>query len=365
MTLPAVNNAIGNAAASGFSSTLLRWHRRHGRHDLPWQGAVGPYRIWVAEIMLQQTQVATVIPYFQRFVCSFPDIATLAAAPLDTVLEHWTGLGYYARARNLHRAAGVLERDHGGSIPRELDQLLTLPGIGRSTAGAILSFAFGQRQPVLDGNVKRVLARCFAVAGDSGMAPVNRKLWQLAGMILPSTGRRTASHNQAMMDLGAGVCTRTSPACGRCPLATRCYARALGRVQAYPGRRRRLTRPLRQTMLLLLIDPVGRVLLEQRPAAGIWGGLWSLPECPVDTSVREWCQKTYGVSGTVLAPWPSVRHGFTHFVLEIQPQPVRVSARATGGMQSDQRLWYKPGTMPGRGLAAPVKRLLQQLENLV
>jgi A/G-specific adenine glycosylase len=343
-----------------FSQKLLRWYYRHGRHELPWQGSADPYRIWVSEIMLQQTQVQMVIPYYERFMASFVDVQSLAAAPIDRVLDHWTGLGYYARARNLHHAAKIIVDGYGGSFPEEFDQVVSLPGVGPSTAGAILAFAFGQRQPILDGNVKRVLARYHLIAGYPGNAKVTRQLWALSEDATPH--QDVAAYTQAIMDLGSMICTRRSPRCSDCPLAPHCAALASGDVERYPGPRPSRTRERRSTVMIMLRDTDGRVLLERRPARGVWGGLWSFPECPEGQSVSRFCRDRFGVAVTAGQPWKIVRHGFTHFELEICPQLVRLTGNGETEVQGTELVWYKPGTEPGRGLAAPVRRLLTRLE---
>ena len=351
-----------NVRRGAFSRAVLRWYRVHGRHDLPWQADRDPYRIWVSEIMLQQTQVATVIPYYERFIRRFPDIASLAGAPIDAVLDCWTGLGYYARARNLHRAAHSIQRQHGGVFPRALLAVIALPGIGRSTAGAILSFADQQRHPVLDGNVRRVLARYFAVAGDPTRKATQNILWDRADLVLPRQGGRAADFNQAMMDMGALVCTRTRPDCGACPLEPGCLGYAMGNPLRFPGRPARRPRPARQTTMLILIDPGGRVLLERRPAPGIWGGLWSFPECPAKVMPQAWCRDVFGIPVRPLAPWAPIEQGFTHFTLTIWPQLLRVSG-ADSVKLGHRGSWIRPGAPGRRGLAAPVTRLLKQLDS--
>lgn len=260
------------------SPLLLPWYRRQGRHDLPWQQQTDPWRVWVSEIMLQQTQVTTVIPYFERFIQRFPNVEALAGASMDEVLGLWAGLGYYARARNLKRGAEQVVREHGGRIPEDIQQLQSLPGIGRSSAGAILSFACGQRHPILDGNAKRVLARCFAIAGWPGQAGVARRLWQLAEACTPQRGCR--EYNQAIMDLGALLCRRSRPRCAECPLVTLCQAARRGEQQRYPGRRVSRPLPLRRARFLILEREDGSILLVRRAPSGVWGGLWCLPEIP-------------------------------------------------------------------------------------
>ena len=346
---------------AGFNRAVLRWYRAHGRHGLPWQRDHDPYRIWVSEIMLQQTQVVTVIPYYERFILRFPDIARLARASIDTVLDHWTGLGYYARARNLHQAAKLIQHDHGGVFPDTFEAVIALPGIGRSSAGAILSFAYHRRHPVLDGNVRRVLARYFAIQGDPGQVATQQALWDRVSEVLPKTGVRAADFNQAMMDLGALLCTRTRPRCAKCPLARGCEGHASGVPERLPLRRPRRARPARQITMLILVDPAGRVLLERRPAKGIWGGLWSFPECPMGVDPGARCREVFGVASQPLAPLPPTRHGFTHFTLTIHPQLLRVGPSAGARIGSDSFHWIAPGVAPRRGLATPVKRLLKQL----
>lgn len=352
--------ARGPAGGDRISGRLLAWFDRHGRKDLPWQRAPSPYRVWVSEIMLQQTQVATVIPYYERFVARFPDVRALARAPLDEVLHHWSGLGYYARARHLHRAAQIVCDAHGGELPAERDALERLPGIGRSTAGAILALACGQRHPILDGNAKRVLCRYHGIEGWPGRTEVGQRLWALADAHTPR--RRVAAYTQAIMDLGATVCTRTRPACGRCPLAGGCRARAQGRERELPTPKRPPPRPLRRTQFVILRRGDGRVLLERRPPSGIWGGLWGFPECGADADVAEWCRAMLGLTPRTLRRLPVLRHGFTHFQLDIVPVRAEVEAGAAQHVREDgHRLWYGNGSAERLGLAAPVAELLARL----
>jgi A/G-specific adenine glycosylase len=339
----------------GFAAALLRWYDQSGRHDLPWQAERSPYRVWIAEIMLQQTQVATVIPYFQRFMARFPDVAALAAAPLDEVLHHWSGLGYYARARNLHRAARTIVMEHGGRFPATHAAVAALPGIGRSTAGAILAQALGQRHPILDGNVKRVLARVHAVPGWPGEAAVERQLWALAEQHTPAA--RVGDYTQAIMDLGATLCRRARPACEACPVAPGCAARARGRQADFPAPRPRRPRPRRHTRMLLLSDLDGAVLLERRPLQGVWGGLWCPPELGAEAA-GDWAARVLGVAVVTAPALPSVRHGFTHFELEIEPVPARIAAPAAALMEPDRWVWYNARTPAKLGLAAIVSRLI-------
>ena len=343
-----------------FAHSLLRWYRLHGRRGLPWLDDRDPYRIWVSEIMLQQTQVTTVVPYYQKFIERFPDARALAAASVDSVLGLWSGLGYYARARNLHRAAEIIATQHGGVFPDDYDQVLALPGIGRSTAAAILAFAHGQRRAILDGNVKRVLARYHAVEGWPGQSAVARRLWALAETHLPASDVR--AYTQAIMDLGAMVCRLKHPDCGVCPLTRDCQARMTQRVDLYPGRRPKKRRPRHSIVFIMIRDRVGRVLLEHRPPHGSWGGLWSFPEWPADVSLASWSKERFGTVVQFAAPWPRVRHGFTHFELDITPQPASAPRRLPVRMRGNGVLWYKPGAPFNGGLAGPVRALLQQME---
>jgi A/G-specific adenine glycosylase len=341
-----------------FAAAVLDWFERHGRKDLPWQRQPTPYRVWVSEIMLQQTQVAVVIPYFERFMARFPDLAALAAACEDEVLHLWSGLGYYARARNLHRAARVIAAEHGGVFPRDIAQVQALPGIGRSTAGAVLSLACGQHHAILDGNCKRVLARCFAVPGWPGSSPVLAELWRLAERLTPAAG--TARYNQAMMDLGATLCTRAAPACGRCPLAHGCRALAEGRVGDYPAPKPRRALPVRGTRMLLIRDPAGAVLLQRRPPAGIWGGLWTPPETAPDHDPRDWCRERLGAAVARLEMLPPRRHTFSHFHLDIQPLAVQLGDMPAAVADDDGLRWADPATPGALGLPAPIRRLLDE-----
>ncbi|MEO0998493.1 MAG: A/G-specific adenine glycosylase [Pseudomonadota bacterium] len=345
-----------------FAERLIGWYRLNGRHDLPWQRPRTPYRVWLSEIMLQQTQVATVIPYFERFVARFPDVAALARAPLDEVLHHWSGLGYYARARNLHAAARYVANDCGGEFPATLEGLSALPGVGRSTAGAILSLAFGRRAPILDGNVKRVLARYFAVPGWPGKTAVANTLWAHAEALTPDDG--VAEYTQAIMDLGATVCTRTQPGCGQCPFSGDCRAHLAGTETAYPGRKPKRDKPQRAVTMLLLAD--GRdVLLQRRPLSGIWGGLWGLPEFDAAAAIGVWCRDTLGTGVELDAPWPVLRHSFSHYDLDITPQPAALKGAARGAvMEADGRLWYNVDSPSEIGLAAPVATLLERFRKI-
>ena len=276
----------------GISKRLLTWYDRHGRKTLPWKRVRDPYRIWVSEIMLQQTQVTTVIPYFERFMARFPNVKTLARANSNDVLHLWTGLGYYARARNLHKAAKLTVQQHRGIFPRAFDAVTDLPGIGRSTAGAILALAYGQRHAILDGNVKRVLARYHAIGTPVNKRETEEQLWRLAARHTPRT--RVAAYTQAIMDLGATLCTRTKPDCARCPLRVTCRAYRLGAPQNFPMRRARPLAPVKSVSMLMIRDARQRVLLQRRPPVGIWGGLWGFPEFS-GSDAREWCRDLLGL----------------------------------------------------------------------
>jgi len=356
----AVEAAEQDAQTAGdFARRLLAWFDVHGRHDLPWQRDVSPYRVWISEIMLQQTQVAVVVPYFERFVQRFPDLAALAAADQDEVLHLWSGLGYYARARNLHRAAQLLVAEHQGHFPASIERLQQLPGIGRSTAAAILSFAQGQHHAILDGNCKRVLARCFAVSGWPGTSAVAARLWSLAEALTPV--ERVGAFNQAMMDLGATLCTRSAPGCSMCPLSARCRAFAEGRPTAYPGRKPRKQLPQRAALLLLVRDDEGRILLERRPPAGIWGGLWTPPELAVDASPRAWCRERLGARVRQLEMLAPRRHTFSHFQLAIQPALLELSGAPTRVAEAATSTWVDPASPGDLGLPAPIRQLLEEL----
>lgn len=343
------------------SRRLLAWYDRHGRKALPWKRKRDPYRIWVSEIMLQQTQVATVIPYFQRFITKFPDVKSLARAELDEVLHRWTGLGYYARARNLHKAAHRILQEHGGVFPDQFEAVADLPGIGRSTAGAILALAFERPYPILEGNVKRVLARYHAIETPIKQRDTEQRLWQLAAQYTPR--KRVADYTQAIMDLGALVCTRTSPQCSVCPLRVHCRARQLGAPTRYPVRAASRKTPVKNTCMLMIRDARGRVLLQRRPPAGIWGGLWGFPES-ADGDLRSWCRQALGLQVHLESPWPTLRHTFSHFHLDITPIPARLVGGTTVAMEKDETVWYNLKRPDERGFSAPVKQLLETLKTL-
>lgn len=344
-----------------FSSRVLRWFDRHGRKDLPWQQNPTPYRVWVSEIMLQQTQVATVIPYFERFMARFPGLEDLARARLDTVLSLWSGLGYYARARNLHRAAQQVLAQYQGEFPTRFDEVIALPGIGRSTAGAILSLSLGQRHAILDGNVKRVLARYFAVEGWPGETAVAKRLWDYSEQVTPHD--RVRDFNQAMMDLGSEVCGRSRPACERCPLQADCEAYNSAQVLAYPAKKSKKPTPVREVQMALVQNARGETLLLRRPPAGIWGGLLSLPEIPINADAGDWCRENLGLEVRQQGHWPQLQHKFSHFQLNITPVSLQLKSLTPGVMDESGWVWYNSASFEAQslgGLPAPVGRLLQQ-----
>jgi A/G-specific adenine glycosylase len=345
-----------------FAEAVLAWFDVHGRKSLPWQIAPTAYGVWVSEIMLQQTQVQTVVPYYVRFMARFPTLQDLARADRDDVLHHWSGLGYYARARNLHATACQVVRDFAGQFPETLSGLQALPGIGRSTAGAILALAGNKRYPILDGNVKRVLSRYHAVAGWPGSAAVEQRLWLHAEHHTPVD--RVADYTQAMMDLGATVCTRSRPGCTTCPLVSDCQAYRLGTPTAFPQPRPAKRLPLRTTRCLLIQNGTGDVLLVQRPTAGLWGGLWTFPECGVDVDPVAWCRDALQCITEHRDEWEPVRHTFSHFQLDLVPVRLQLRRMPTRVMEDPGTLWYKFSAPATIGLAAPVAALLTRLRLL-
>ncbi|WP_312817631.1 A/G-specific adenine glycosylase [Atlantibacter subterraneus] len=342
--------------AQQFSRQVLDWYDKYGRKTLPWQIEKTPYKVWLSEVMLQQTQVATVIPYFTRFIARFPGVTDLANAPLDEVLHLWTGLGYYARARNLHKAAKMVAEQYGGVFPQTFDDVAALPGVGRSTAGAILSLSLGQHFPILDGNVKRVLARCYAVEGWPGKKEVEKKLWSLSEAVTPAKG--VERFNQAMMDLGAMVCTRSRPKCEICPLQLGCVAYATQSWARYPGKKPKQVLP-EKVGYFLLMQQDNTVRLTQRPPVGLWGGLFCFPQFDSEQSLREWLAKR-NIKADTLTQLNAFRHTFSHFHLDIVPMWLSVSSQASC-VEEESALWYNLAQPPSVGLAAPVERLLQQL----
>jgi len=338
-----------------FSDSVLAWYKHNGRHDLPWQKDKSLYRTWVSEIMLQQTQVATVIPYFEKFMLSFPDVSALALATQDDVLLHWAGLGYYSRARNLHKAARIIAGSHDGQFPQSYDEVLALPGIGPSTAGAILAQALDQRHAILDGNVKRVLARYRAVDGWPGKTQVEKQLWSLAEKYTPQ--RQVADYTQAIMDLGATICRRASADCQLCPLMADCRAYQTGRVAELPTRKPKIVLPVRAKRLLIIRNEQGDYLMEKRPAAGIWGGLWSLPELAMNQSVTEMVSQNWQLTVNEHSDLPVFRHTFSHFHLDITPCEVRIAPAAQAIADAGEYQWC--GDITKLALAAPVSLILQ------
>ena len=344
-----------------FTAALLRWFDVHGRKNLPWQVNTTPYRVWVSEVMLQQTQVATVIPYYQRFMERFPTVHSLAAAPADEVMHLWTGLGYYARARNLQACAKVLVAEHGGEFPQGLEAVNALPGIGRSTAGAILALSRGERHPILDGNVKRVLTRVFGIEGDPSSAAVTERLWAQADACTPV--ERVSAYTQAIMDLGATACTRSRPACTLCPMNGFCIAAREGRQAELPGKKQRRERKAREATLLIAETLSGgsrAVLLEKRPAPGIWGGLWSPPQFENEGEALAWCRRELGEVEGESETLEPIDHAFTHFDLRLTP--VRVLCGAPSMVRDGgERLWYSLESPPRVGLPQPIRALFDRL----
>ncbi len=342
-----------------FQRAVLDWFDRHGRTNLPWQQEINPYRVWVSEIMLQQTQVSTVIPYFERFITSFPDVETLASAPLDNVLHHWTGLGYYARARNLHKTAVLVSTQLKGQFPSSIDGLCELPGIGRSTAGAISSIAFKIPATILDGNVKRVLARFSATEGWPGRSEVVQKLWLVAETYTPE--KRIADYTQAMMDLGATLCTRSSPNCEHCPLVSDCIAHREGNQTNYPGKKPKKKLPVRSAFFLLIQNPQGEILLQQNPPAGLWGGLWVMPQIKSHDQLAEHCL-TMGLKITDHQILATQRHTFSHFHLDYQPIRINASEDSSAVAEGRNQVWYNPQKPLSLGMPAPIKALLSNAQ---
>lgn len=336
-----------------FQQKILAWFDLNGRKDLPWQIAATPYKTWLSEVMLQQTQVSTVIPYFNRFIQSFPDIKALAEAPLDSVLEHWSGLGYYARARNLHKTAIIINNN---SFPQDLDGLMALPGIGRSTAGAILSIAFNNSHPILDGNVRRVLARYHAISGWTGHAKVSNELWKISTRYTPVN--RCADYTQAMMDLGATLCKRSKPACNNCPIRSSCMARIEDKTATLPTPKPAKSIPIKKLVFLILINEQQQVLLEKRPPSGIWGGLWSLPEFECFTQIQSACEQQ-NISIKSISQLDEQRHTFSHYHLDYIPYIVKIENPINNVMEANQSVWYNLEQINSLGLASPIKRLLQ------
>lgn len=341
------------------SSIVLRWFDLHGRKDLPWQQNPTPYRVWISEIMLQQTQVVTVIPYYQNFMDSFPDVRTLAHAEEDLVLQHWAGLGYYSRARNLHKSAKLICDEFSGVIPDDIDQIQSLPGIGRSTAGAILSLAYQQQQAILDGNVKRVLTRYHAVEGWTGKSQVLKQLWLLAESHLPAT--RYANYTQAMMDLGATVCSRTKPDCDHCPLNSNCAALSKGNPTAYPTPKPKKVIPEKNAVMLMLINNKDEVFIMKRPPPGIWGGLWSFPQFDDYDQAQAWHENYFGFPCENTEKETKLSHTFSHFRLHIHALLIRQTPPIKRVMEGTPSLWYNRSTKFTGGFPAPIEKLFTRI----
>ena len=347
-----------------FARQLLKWHDKNGRKDLPWQHKIDPYRVWVSEIMLQQTQVTTVIDYYNRFMQRFTTVEDLAAAPLDEVLHHWTGLGYYARARNLHKTANMIIAEHSGKFPEQQTALEGLPGIGRSTAGAIRAIAMNQHAAILDGNVKRVLTRFHTIAGYPGATEVTRKLWAVAEEHTPV--QRTGNYTQAIMDLGAMVCTRRAPRCEKCPVSSRCQALTDDQVSRYPEPKAKKAKPERSARFFVTSLPNGATLLEQRPLQGLWGGLWNPPERSANTATDAFLEEIGAtrdqLSNEVFAA--PFRHTFTHFHLQVEPVYLQLSSAPLTIADTDAKRWVHPDEMQNAnekiGLSAVAVRLLSE-----
>jgi A/G-specific adenine glycosylase len=345
---------LRRAPSGRFAERVIRWQLQHGRHGLPWQRSRDPYAIWVSEIMLQQTQVAAVIPYYERFMAAFADMSALARAGPEEVMRHWSGLGYYSRARNLHAAAQILVARYGAVFPRDPQMIASLPGVGRSTAAAIAALAYGVRAAILDGNVKRVLCRAFAIEGDPGSAATQKRLWALAEALLPA--RNVEAYTQGLMDLGATVCLRRAPKCAACPVRAVCVAAKEGRVDELPNARARRPRPERSVAMLIL-QHAARVLLVKRPPAGIWGGLWCFPEAQLEEDLAAICARRFGAYGVRATALPPFEHGFTHFRLRIHPLRIDI-AEISGQAAEPGSVWLALDEARSAAIPAPVRRLL-------
>ena len=339
---------------------LLNWYKRHGRKNLPWQKSKDAYGVWISEIMLQQTQVTTVIPYYERFMSKFPSIRDLAKADIDEVLGQWSGLGYYARARNLHKAAQIIVEQYSGRFPVSFDDVLALPGIGRSTAGAILAFSANQRLPILDGNVKRVLCRFYAIEGYPAEREIENHLWQIADKNTPE--KQVADYTQAIMDLGATVCVRKNPSCESCPLEVDCQGYKQGIQNQLPTPKSKKSVPTKEIAMLLILNNKNQILLEKRPPSGIWGGLWSLPECKAHENVEMYCEADLGLTGVLKKSLGSLKHSFSHYHLKIYPQVLAL--KKIIAVREDNFSWFDIGKTQQLGLPKPVKLLVSQLERI-
>ena len=342
-----------------FSTRIINWQKVHGRHSLPWQNTTDPYAIWVSEIMLQQTQVTAVIGYYAKFMARFSNIAQLAIATQDEVLQHWSGLGYYSRARNLHKSAQIIMAEHGGFFPQDFTDIKALPGIGRSTAAAISSFAFGKAEPIMDGNVKRVFARYFVVEGWPSLPKIEKQLWTLADDLMPTT--QMVAYTQGLMDLGATLCSRSKPKCAVCPLMDSCGAYATNRVQALPTSKPRKIIPERNITMLILMRG-HEVFLQKRPAMGIWGGLWSLPEVSEDEDFIQICQQRFGAVTTLAHALNTLSHAFTHFKLHIKPQTMQVLSASHHANEVDDSAWLTIDDAIAAAIPTPVRKILMLIK---
>jgi len=344
-----------------FSDLILNWFKKNGRKNLPWQIKVNPYKVWVSEVMLQQTQVITVIPYFERFMKQFPNIESLAGASLDEVLHYWTGLGYYARARNLHKTAKIIISKYEGNFPLLFDEIISLPGIGRSTAGAILSLSYNKRFSILDGNVKRVLTRYHGIRGWPGERKVENKLWKFSELHTPR--KLIKQYTQAIMDLGATVCTRRNPDCHICPLSLACFAKSKNKQHYFPEKKPKIKLPKRDTVFAIMENYYGEILLEQRPTSGIWGGLWCFPEFSSDLRIEKIIKKKYGFNIEYQKKCKAINHSFTHFHLTIKPIHIKLQKDKNKDYDSKITAWVDPKKNPSLGLPAPVLSMLTDLNN--
>ena len=341
-----------------FSSQILTWFDQYGRKDLPWQRNQDPYRIWISEIMLQQTRVETVIPYYEKFMKRFPNVTQLATAQIDEVLHYWTGLGYYARARNLHKAAKHICAERHSEFPQAFAEVIALPGVGRSTAAAILALSFNQSHAILDGNVKRVLARVFAVEGWPGERKVEMQLWKHAEALLPQ--KHISKYTQAMMDIGATLCTRSKPTCASCPITTNCAAYKQQRQHEFPTPKPSRGLPQREAVVAIVQSRDGAVWLEKRPPVGIWGGLYSFPEFPDEPAMHTWLSNTWKTKRAKASSLATITHTFSHYRLHMYPKLIHLDKKPIGVMEDDLGVWYKAPTQK-IGLAAPVQKTLQQV----
>lgn len=351
---------MSNFTPRVFQNRLLKWYDQHGRKHLPWQKNKNPYRVWISEIMLQQTQVTTVVPYFERFILRFPNVQSLAEAAEDDLLSLWSGLGYYQRARNLHRAAIQIVKDFNGKFPSQFDQIEGLPGIGRSTAGAVLALGFKKKATILDGNVKRVLTRVYGVRGWSGDKKVSERLWKIAEQLTPA--QRVGDYTQAIMDLGATLCQRSRPRCEECPMAAGCHAYLKEEVHQFPEPKPSKNRPVKEVTFIVLYNAQG-VLLEKRPSKGVWGGLWSFPSMARFSSpdeVRAFCWDQFELKIRAIRYGKPFRHAFTHFFLDISPVFVRISKKIT---INKQNIWYSVDAPQKVGVPTPVAMVLDCLKS--